>query len=211
MAAIRRSARRRLTPDQRRAQIVDAAARVFARRDPGEVTFEEIAAEAGVSRALVYNYFGDKGGLLAAVYGASLAELDAELAQALTLGRAAGDPLLAVVEVCARHARERAGSWALLGIAAAHGHPAVLAARRARLDALAAAWGATPEARTALGAAIGAIEAALSDRLVTGEPSEERTVELLHELLSRGLGPLLESGRLTLELPAADTVVRLPR
>src|SRR6478735_9398458 len=75
--------RRRLTPDERRAEIVRAADQVFQGRDPGAVTFEEIAVAAGVSRALVYNYFGDKGGLLAAVYRQGLASLDEELLAAM--------------------------------------------------------------------------------------------------------------------------------
>ena len=41
---------------------------MFKGRDPSEVTFEEIADAAGVSRALVYNYFGDRRGLVAAVF-----------------------------------------------------------------------------------------------------------------------------------------------
>ena len=55
-------------PAVRRHQIVEAAAQLFEGRDPTEVPFEEIADAAGVSRALVYNYFGDRSGLLAAVY-----------------------------------------------------------------------------------------------------------------------------------------------
>ena len=58
----------RLDPETRRTQILAAAARVLERHDPVEVRFEEIAEAAGVSRGLLYNYFGDRGGLLAAVY-----------------------------------------------------------------------------------------------------------------------------------------------
>src|SRR5215470_15509912 len=52
--------RTRLAREERREQIVDAAAEVFQGRNPADVTFEEIADAAGVSRALVYNYFGDR-------------------------------------------------------------------------------------------------------------------------------------------------------
>ena len=51
----------RLDPAVRRTQIIEAAAELFAERDPAEAPFEEIADAAGVSRALVYNYFGDRG------------------------------------------------------------------------------------------------------------------------------------------------------
>ena len=56
----------RLDPEVRRELILDAAEEVF---EPAaaEVTFEAVADAAGVSRALVYNYFGDRSGLLAAV------------------------------------------------------------------------------------------------------------------------------------------------
>ena len=60
--------RTRLTRATRREQIIDAAVRVFHGRDPADVTFEEVADAAGVSRALVYNYFGDRRGLVAAVF-----------------------------------------------------------------------------------------------------------------------------------------------
>ena len=39
----RMGGRTRLTPELRRAQIVDAAIEVFSGREPSEVTFEEIA------------------------------------------------------------------------------------------------------------------------------------------------------------------------
>src|ERR687891_398237 len=68
--------RRRLEPGRRRAEIVQAASALYRGRDPATVRFEEVADAAGVSRSLVYAYFGDRGGLLAAVYLYSLAGLD---------------------------------------------------------------------------------------------------------------------------------------
>jgi AcrR family transcriptional regulator len=70
----------------RKAQIVEASITVFAGRDPSSVTFEEIAEAAGVSRALVYNYFGDRGGLLAAVCLHSFDQLDTAIAPAFDPG-----------------------------------------------------------------------------------------------------------------------------
>ena len=74
-----RSRRARLDPAARRAQIVEAAAEVFRARDPATVRFDEVAHAAGVSRSLVYAYFGDRGELIAAVYLHSLRDLDEEL------------------------------------------------------------------------------------------------------------------------------------
>src|SRR3954451_9637352 len=64
--------RTRLARDERREQLVDAAAAVLQGRDPAEVTFEEIADAAGGWRALVYNYCGDRNGVLEAVYRRNL-------------------------------------------------------------------------------------------------------------------------------------------
>jgi AcrR family transcriptional regulator len=61
------SARKRLEPDERRAQLMEAARRVFGSRPYPDVSVAEIAAEAGVSRALVNHYFDGKRGLLLAV------------------------------------------------------------------------------------------------------------------------------------------------
>ncbi|MDT0327844.1 TetR/AcrR family transcriptional regulator [Nocardiopsis lambiniae] len=46
-----------MAPHERRDDLIRTALRVFARRPPGEVTPEEIAEAADVSRALVYRYF----------------------------------------------------------------------------------------------------------------------------------------------------------
>src|SRR5512145_180401 len=83
-ASSKHEARRpRLDPEARRAQIVEAAAEVFRGRDPATVRFDEVARAAGVSRSLVYAYFGDRGELIAAVHLHSLSDLDAELSALL--------------------------------------------------------------------------------------------------------------------------------
>lgn len=48
---------RRMAPHERREDLIRTALGVFARRPPGEVTPEDIAEAADVSRALVYRYF----------------------------------------------------------------------------------------------------------------------------------------------------------
>ena len=52
--------RRRLPPEQRRAQILDAANDLFAERGYEEVSVEDIARAAGVQRGLVHHYFGGR-------------------------------------------------------------------------------------------------------------------------------------------------------
>src|SRR3954471_10518149 len=50
----------RLDPGQRREQILDAANALFAERAYDEVTIEDIARAAGVTRGLVHHYFGGR-------------------------------------------------------------------------------------------------------------------------------------------------------
>jgi TetR/AcrR family fatty acid metabolism transcriptional regulator len=61
------AAKRRLSRQQREAQILDAATRVFASKGFRAATTKEIAAEAGVSEGTIYNYFDSKYDLLIAM------------------------------------------------------------------------------------------------------------------------------------------------
>jgi AcrR family transcriptional regulator len=61
------SPRRRLSPDDRRNELLALGAEVFGQRPYDEVRIDEIAERAGVSRALMYHYFPDKRAFFAAV------------------------------------------------------------------------------------------------------------------------------------------------
>jgi AcrR family transcriptional regulator len=58
-----RPPRRRLTPSDRRQALIAAALELFNTRPYDEVSVDDIAAAAGMSRPLVYHYYGGKGGL----------------------------------------------------------------------------------------------------------------------------------------------------
>jgi AcrR family transcriptional regulator len=81
-----------------RATIRNAALRLFAERGPDAVTVREIAAQAGVSAALVVHHFGSKDGLRAEVDAFAARAFDAifevlpteELAEMLAGGAATG-------------------------------------------------------------------------------------------------------------------------
>lgn len=91
-------ARRRLKPDERRAEIVNAAFRSFASQPYTEVSMAEIAGEAGASRALLTHYFGDKESLFAAVIASLVEQLEAMVRDDLDLeGRALIDSNLTAV------------------------------------------------------------------------------------------------------------------
>src|SRR5512133_1091379 len=70
---------RRLDPAQRREQILDAANALFAQRAYDEVSVEDIASAAGVTRGLVHHYFGGR----TEVYVALLERLGAQREQQL--------------------------------------------------------------------------------------------------------------------------------
>ncbi|MHA3023303.1 TetR/AcrR family transcriptional regulator [Mycobacterium sp. BMJ-28] len=59
--------RRRLSPDDRRTELLTLGVEVFGQRPYDEVRIDEIAERAGISRALMYHYFPDKRAFFAAV------------------------------------------------------------------------------------------------------------------------------------------------
>ncbi|WP_129307355.1 TetR/AcrR family transcriptional regulator [Streptomyces sp. L2] len=70
--------RQRLSPADRRAQLLAVGARLFAARPYDDVLMEEVAEEARVSRALLYRHFPSKHALFAAVYQEAADRLLAE-------------------------------------------------------------------------------------------------------------------------------------
>jgi AcrR family transcriptional regulator len=53
-------ARTRLAPDERRSQLLDLGVRLLATRSLDELSIDLLAEEAGISRGLLYHYFGNK-------------------------------------------------------------------------------------------------------------------------------------------------------
>lgn len=86
-------------------QLIDSAIRMFTQRPYTEVSIDELAAEAGVAKGLLYYYFGDKRGLfvasfeqLAAELRSRLADAEAETADPLTRLRHGLDVYLSFIE-----------------------------------------------------------------------------------------------------------------
>jgi AcrR family transcriptional regulator len=61
-----RPIRRRLAPDDRRQALINSALHLFNNHPYDEVSVDDIAAKAGMSRALVYHYYGGKAGVFIA-------------------------------------------------------------------------------------------------------------------------------------------------
>ena len=178
--------RTRLDPEVRREQIVEAAEQVFQGRDPADVAFEEIAEAAGVSRALVYNYFGDKGGLIAAVHLRSLRRLDEALAAAVDPEATERERLHAFVQCYLRFADENSAAWRLIGSTATVEHPDVRNARQERFAQMGHNWGGTAEARVAARAVVGFLESATVDWIENRDIEITRLVDLLFSVLWTG-------------------------
>ena len=80
--------RTRLTPDQRRSQLLDLGVRLLATRSLDELSIDVLAEEAGISRGLLYHYFGNKHAFHEAVVRRAVEDLIAQTAPPVH-----GDPL----------------------------------------------------------------------------------------------------------------------
>lgn len=144
---------RRLTVDQRRTQLITAALDLFAHHPPEDVSPDDVAAAAGVSRPLVYRYFpGGKQQLYEAALRSAADELEMCFAQEQTgpltrrLARAL-DRYLAFVD------EHDAGFMALLQggsvVQTSRTHAIVDEVRRAAADQILFHLGFHPEGRQA--------------------------------------------------------------
>jgi AcrR family transcriptional regulator len=116
---------RRLPPEQRREQLLDAATDLAGGRDLATLSVQDIARHAGVSEGLLYHYFPTKQALLLAAAARAAARMTAAL-------EAAGgdDPrevLLAGLRAYLDHVRDDPAGWRVL-LQAQSGEPARIAA-----------------------------------------------------------------------------------
>ncbi|GAA3541344.1 TetR/AcrR family transcriptional regulator [Kribbella ginsengisoli] len=85
LAPVSHTSSARLQPAERRTQILDAARRVLEADPHRELSVELVAAEAGVSPALLFHYFGSKKKFQYAVIEAAAAEVMLRTAPDLSL------------------------------------------------------------------------------------------------------------------------------
>lgn len=182
--------RTRLDPAVRRRQIAEAAARVFSENDPSDVSFELIADEAGVSRGLVYSYFGDRGSLFAAAYNHEMERLDTEIDRALESLGSDRDRLARAVSAYLGFAWRHRSSWELIASASSSRHPAVREAIQARTDRIAASITGAPAARLLVRGVIGMLEAAAIHTLENDDVDPEGLAELLTQIIWDGVSSL---------------------
>ena len=92
--------------ENKRAQILQAAVRVFARQGYEATRVGDVAKDAGVAYGLVYHYFGSKEAVLEAVFREAWGRLLAAVALAEETGDNASEQLTLVVKIVLRTWRD---------------------------------------------------------------------------------------------------------
>lgn len=182
----------RLSPEQRRAQIVEIAAEHFSRDGAAGASMSRIAVAAGVTRALVYHYFPGKEALLEAV-------LEREASRVLLA--TAPDPTMSQRQNIERaltaffdHFAASSGSLRELYMptAATAQTTKVLAAanHRVQIERLLTATGTddTAEARIALGGWLALVEYTARSAVDATDVSRERLLAICLSALESVLG-----------------------
>jgi AcrR family transcriptional regulator len=107
--------RKRLTAEQRRAAILEAAVAVFADRGFHSASIDDVATAAGISKALIYEHFESKQELYASLLDQEADELFARLAEAVAGISDPGAPRLeAGLHAFLGFVEERRDAWRML-------------------------------------------------------------------------------------------------
>jgi AcrR family transcriptional regulator len=99
---------------ERRAAILDAAMNVFADRGYHAASIDEIAREAGVSKALIYEHFASKQALWASLLDTQAAEIFRRLAAGAATAEPGEVRLRSGVDAFLTFVEERRGAWRML-------------------------------------------------------------------------------------------------
>ncbi|MEL6347450.1 MAG: TetR/AcrR family transcriptional regulator [Myxococcota bacterium] len=188
-----KSSRSRLQNDERRAQLIALGVRLFSSRPYEAVSIDEIAEQAGISRGLLYHYFGNKRGF----YVACLEQAAAGLAEHIRPPPEEPSDLNAVVRALERYlgwVEERADAYLALmhgGMGRDREAWAIIEQTRDGiihnvLDQLGVDRD-HPVYATALRAWLGGVEAASERWLSARAPSREILIALLSDSLAAHL------------------------
>jgi AcrR family transcriptional regulator len=208
MTVRNRSAERRRTGSRgvpravREPQILDVAGQVFAAQGYHAASMDEIASQAGVTKPMIYAYFGSKEGLYVAYIERSGRELLERMRTAADPSKPADDRLQAGILEFFRFVAERRDGWQVLySQAAASGGPlaeevASLRAAIARMitrllretvSNVRAADDATAALDAVAHAIVGAGESLANRSLACPELLPEQTAQLLIALGQAGV------------------------
>ena len=109
-------AKRRLTAEERRTGILDAALAVFSERGYHDASIDEIAGEAGVSKALIYEHFSSKQELYGELIARNARDLTQRVAGALSgvEVESTAERLATGLEAFFAFVEERRAAWRIL-------------------------------------------------------------------------------------------------
>jgi AcrR family transcriptional regulator len=179
--------RRRLTKDARRAELLLAGEQLFSDRSFDDVSIDDIAAAAGISKNLIYHYFSGKRDLFVSVITESADRMIAATKPDESLEPMAR--LHASLDAHLRYAEEHAAGYTAL-LRGAGGDPevqAIIVAARERvaervLEGLPLGPTPTPQLVLAARGWIGLVDGLTLHWLETRDLPRDRVRELLAEL-----------------------------
>jgi len=186
---------------ERRVQLLAAAEAAVNRLGPA-VRMEDVAAQAGVTKPILYRHFGGKGGLYEALAGRAARELQERLETTLQDTTGPRARLRATIGAFLASVEERPQLYRFLVQRAAAERPEVeqavgefmsqFASRVAAViaDEFAAVGVDVDEPELLAHVVFGSVQAAADRWLATGEPSRTEVEELLVTLLWQGLPAL---------------------
>jgi len=190
----------RLSPGDRRAQILALAVRLFTERPYDDFSMDELAAEVGVSKGLLYHYFPSK----RALYLEALREAAADLLALTRPDRGLGldDQLRAGLDAYLAYVEEHAAAYRAVLRGGVGTDPEVAAVaeevRGAIRDRILAGLGiARPEPRLRLAVTgwVGLVEAASLEWLDRRDVARTELVGMLAAALPALLGAMSPGGR----------------
>ncbi|MEZ4361941.1 MAG: TetR/AcrR family transcriptional regulator [Kofleriaceae bacterium] len=112
--ARRSTPRVRLDNDERRAQLLALARRAFDERTYDDVSLEDIAASAGISKALLYHYFATKRELYVAGLRETARELVGSVVAVVDPARSPVDRVRAALDAYLTHVEDTGGAFVAL-------------------------------------------------------------------------------------------------
>jgi AcrR family transcriptional regulator len=119
----RRPRAERVEGSIRRGLLLDAAEAILSEQDPLLVSFDEIARAAGVSRALVHKYVGDRRGLVDAVQQRVIERLDRWVGHGLGRADDLDSACRAITYGCWSFVEAESRGWSVLMATGGLDHP----------------------------------------------------------------------------------------
>ena len=113
MTSVRRSGTKGVARADREEQILEVAGRVFGERGFAGTSVADVAEAAGISKPLIYNYFGSKEGLFERCLRAASALLIAEIERSAQLGAVGLQRALVTLDGVFQVLADRPSAWAV--------------------------------------------------------------------------------------------------